>query len=59
MKHLCCYVSKECWHNSTPQRIEELLAQAKAKQAAEEKERVKHLPPFDMQEWYRRTKQNS
>ena len=54
-KHLCCRVSKECRHNSTPERIEEIIAQKKAEQAALEKEWVKHLEPFDMKEWYRRT----
>jgi hypothetical protein len=48
-------VSKECRHNSTAQRIAELESQAKATQAALEKEWVKHLEPFDMKEWYQRT----
>jgi len=53
---LCCQKSEECSHNSTPERIEQIMAEAKAAQAAKEKEWVKHLEPFDMKEWYARIK---
>lgn len=61
-KHLCCKVSNECWHNSTPERIAEIIAEGKAKRKAEEQEfwdKIKkedpNYKPFDMKEWYKRT----
>ena len=39
-KHLCCQVSKECWHNTTPERIQEIVDAMKAR----DKEQEANLP---------------
>jgi hypothetical protein len=45
----------KCTHNTSPKALEDILAKQKAEQAAQEREWTKHLEPFDMKEWYRRT----
>ena len=55
-KHLCCQVSKECWHNTTPERIQEIVDAMKAHDKEQEAQwaRDNNIEPFDMNEWYRR-----
>ena len=57
IKHFCCLISKECGHNSTPERIQEIIDQQKKEEAERWDKFYKenNIEPFSMKEWYKRT----